>query len=79
MGLDKRLRERRIVEGWAELAGPDLSRFAEALRVQRGILYLKVESAAWGQELQFLKPRILKRVDELYGSGLVSDIRITGR
>lgn len=79
MGLEQRLRERRLVENWPELAGPDLSRFCQALRVQRGILYLKVQSSAWGQELQFLKPQILARVNELYGSGLVRDIRITGR
>ena len=79
MGLEKRLQERRVVEGWAELVGPDLARFSEALRVVRGILYLKVQSAAWGQELQFLKPQIIERVNEHFGSGLVTDIRIPGR
>ncbi len=79
MGLEKRLQERRVVEGWAEMVGPDMAKFSQALRVQRGILYLKVQSAAWAQELQFLKPQILARVNERFGSGLVSDIRITGR
>jgi predicted nucleic acid-binding Zn ribbon protein len=79
MGLEKRLLERRVIENWPELAGPDIARFAKAMRVQRGILYLKVESAAWSQELLFLKPKILERVNERFGSGLVRDIRITGR
>jgi len=79
MGLESRLQERRVVEDWPELAGPDLSRFSRALRVQRGVLYLKVESSAWGQELQFLKPMIVERVNERYGSRLIHDIRITGR
>lgn len=79
MGLETRLQERRIVEGWAELVGPDIGRFSQALRVQRGILYLKVESSAWSQELHFLKPMILERVNERFGAGLISDIRITGR
>ncbi len=79
MGLEKRLLERRVIEDWPTLAGPDIARFAKAMRVQRGILYLKVESAAWSQELLFLKPQIIERVNERFGSGLVSDIRITGR
>ena len=79
MGLETRLQERRVVEGWAELTGPDIARFSRALRVQRGILYLKVESSAWSQELHFLKPQIIERVNERFGEGLISDIRITGR
>jgi len=79
LGLEDKLKERELVENWPDIVGPDIARFSRALRVRGGVLYLKVDSPAWGQELHFLKAQLLERVNERCGPGLVRDIRLAGR
>lgn len=77
LGLSGRLREREALELWTEMVGPDIAGRSEALRIREGVLYVRVESAAWRQELSFLKTTIIGRFDEALGSGLVKEIRFT--
>ena len=79
LGLEDKLRERELIENWPNIVGPEIARFSQALRVRGGVLYLKVDSPAWGQELHFLKPQLLERVNESCGPGLIKDIRLSGR
>lgn len=77
LGLAGRLREREALTLWPELVGPEIARRSEALRIQRGVLFVRVDSAAWSQELLFLKTKILSRFEESLGPGLVKEIRFT--
>ena len=79
LGLEEKLRERELIENWPRIIGPEIARFSQALRVRGGVLYLKVDSPAWGQELHFLKPQLLERVNESCGGDLIHDIRLSGR
>ena len=77
MGLDDRLREREALTVWAELVGPEIAKRSKALRIRSGILFVRGESAAWTQELHFMKERILAKYAERLGEGTVKDIRFT--
>ena len=77
LGLDDRLREREALTVWAELVGPEIAKRSKALRIRSGILFVRSESAAWTQELHFMKERILAKYAERLGPDAVKDIRFT--
>ncbi len=77
LGLAGRLREREAITLWPELVGPEIARRSRALRIRAGVLFVRVDSAAWSQELQFLKAKIITRFEETLGPGLVKEIRFT--
>ncbi len=77
LGLDQRLREQEALTRWPELVGPEIASRSRALRIREGVLYVQVTSAAWSQELRFLKARILAGYDAALAPGLVKDIRFT--
>jgi len=51
LGLQKRFSERRVVEQWAGVVGPELARRTRALRCESGTLTVHVDHGAWMQEL----------------------------
>ncbi len=77
LGLAGRLREREALALWPEIVGPEIARRSKALRIRDGVLCIRMDSAAWSQELLFLKTKILERFDEVFGPGLVKEIRFT--
>jgi predicted nucleic acid-binding Zn ribbon protein len=77
LGLADRLREQEALARWPELVGPEIASRSRALRIREGVLYVQVTSAAWSQELRFLKAQILAHYDEALSPGLVKDIRFT--
>jgi predicted nucleic acid-binding Zn ribbon protein len=79
MGLTRAFREREVVERWPDLVGENLARNFKALRIHQGVLYLHSESSAWSQELHFIKAKLLSRLEEEYGPGMVKDIRVSAR
>jgi hypothetical protein len=43
LGLQKRFSERKLVERWPDVVGPELARRARAMRFERGTLFVHVE------------------------------------
>jgi hypothetical protein len=54
-------RELGVVRVWASLVGERLSRITECTRVERGVLFVRVTSAAWRQEISFMKQILAPR------------------
>lgn len=77
LGLAGRLREQKALAAWPELVGDEVARRSRALRIRDGVLYVRVDSASWSQELRFLTAQIIARFDETLGEGLVREIRFS--
>jgi len=77
LGLDGYLREREVLEAWPLVVGEEIARRSQALRIRDGILTVRVDSAAWCQELHFLKDDMLARLAERLGPGRVREIRFS--
>lgn len=73
-GLDKKLQQYRAWSVWDEVVGPQISQHAQPLRVRESILEVRVENATWMQQLQLLKPKILKELNEKLGDDHLQDI-----
>lgn len=78
LGLDRHLKQRELVLRWEEIVGPRIAEKSRVLKVSGGVLYVSVTSSAWGQELQFQKKNIMRKITEELGTDLIKDIRIRG-
>lgn len=64
-----------IQEVWKETVGVHIAKKTYADGIRNGIVYVNVETSAWMQELTFMKPEILKRLNEVLPAPGVKDIR----
>jgi predicted nucleic acid-binding Zn ribbon protein len=64
IGLGQRLRDQEILKIWAGVVGEEIAARTQPLRVERGVLYVRVDQSAWLQELHFMEKEILKKLKE---------------
>lgn len=77
LGLDKRLREYRAVEAWAQAVGAGVAAHARATAIRDGVLFVEVDSSVWMQELSLLRESIVARLNALLGAPHVRRIVLT--
>jgi predicted nucleic acid-binding Zn ribbon protein len=73
--LNAPLKAYRAVERWADVVGEHLARHTRAVSVHEGILLVEAESSVWVQEIQFHKRRILDRLAEQAGKGMIRELK----
>lgn len=73
--VKERIKEYGLWKVWDKLAGDAVARHCQPDRLKDGILFLKVDSPVWMQQLQFMKYIIIDKVNEHMKSEAVKDIR----
>ena len=77
LGLTDQARKMRISAAWAQAVGPDIAARTEPQSFNRGVLVVKSASAAWQNELTFLKADIIARINEaLEGRANVKELKV---
>jgi predicted nucleic acid-binding Zn ribbon protein len=79
LGLQTKFGERRMVEQWAGVVGPELARRTHALRCENGTLVVHVVHGAWMQELHFIEKDLLAKMRTACPEVNLTRIRFTGR
>ena len=77
LGLSSQLAEYRAVTSWSKAVGEQIGKHTQAEWIDKGELIVKVDSHVWIQELTFLKPEIIKRLNLELGRETVKDIRFS--
>ena len=62
VGLDQKLKEREILSIWPTVVGPEIAARTEAMKIEKGVLYVYVEHPAWLQELHFMEKQICQKL-----------------
>ena len=70
-----KIREYNAVTHWAEIVGEQIARVSEAVRVDRGVLVVRVTNGPWRNELNLMKADILAKVNRAAGQTKLRDIR----
>lgn len=73
-GLESRLIELRIQQQWPALVGEPIGSHTWPVQIRFHKLYLLVENSVWLQQLTFLKPALLAKLNAEAGSELLTDI-----
>lgn len=74
LGLETRLVELRIQQQWPALVGEPIGSHTWPTQIRFHKLYLLVENSVWLQQLTFLKPALLAKLNAEAGSELLTDI-----
>ena len=75
LGFAEQLTEYHAVTIWSETVGEHIGRHTQAEWIENGELMVRVDSHAWIQELTFLKPEIIGKLNARLGSAIVRDVR----
>ena len=73
--VNGRVKEYGLWKAWDQLVGPQVARQCQPDRLKDGILFLKVTSSVWMQQLQFMRSMILEKVNGCMGENAVRELR----
>lgn len=74
-GIRERVEKAKTAERWDEIVGPHIARVTRAKRVRGGTLFVEVAGAAWMTELNMMRPRLLRQLNEDRERGRIETIR----
>ena len=73
--IDVDLQLYRLWEQWADLVGTTIAQNARPAAIKGKLLLVNVSSAPWMQQLQYLKPELMEKLNSAFGREAVEDIR----
>lgn len=79
LGLQTKFNERKLVEAWAAVVGPELAQRSRALRCENGTLVVRVDHGAWMQEMHFIEKDLLAKLRAACPDVNLLRIRFTAR
>jgi predicted nucleic acid-binding Zn ribbon protein len=62
LGLEQRFKEQKVLNLWPTVVGDELATRTKATKVDRGVLYVRVDHGAWMQELHFIEKDLLRKL-----------------
>ncbi|MEO5930526.1 MAG: DUF721 domain-containing protein [Candidatus Kapaibacterium sp.] len=72
--LSEKLQENSVPSYWVEIVGESVARHAQVERIERGTMFVKVQSAVWRNELAMRREEIRAKVNERLGAEIVKEI-----
>jgi len=73
--FSSRLLEAKIFLEYDGIVGESISKVSQPISFRNNILYLGVENSVWINQLHFLKPELLQKINSRFSRNLVKDIR----
>ena len=73
--IDVPLKSYSILGAWNEIVGATVAAHSQPRSIRNRILFIEVAHSTWTQQLQFLKPTLLEKVNNFLGEPLIQDIR----
>lgn len=74
LGLESKLFEARLRRHWAEIVGEPIATHTRPDQVRFKKLYILVHNSVWLQQLTFLKPELLEKINSMAGEKLVTEL-----
>ncbi len=76
LGLDKKIKEMRALNGWEKTVGPVIAKNTSAITFKDGILDVKFRSPLVRNEVKMHKTVIIGRLNEIVGGDFITDLKI---
>jgi predicted nucleic acid-binding Zn ribbon protein len=73
--IDVDLDAYRLWQQWEDVVGAAIAQNTRPEAIKGKLLLVNVSSAPWMQQLQFLKPELIQKLNQTLGKELVEDIR----
>jgi predicted nucleic acid-binding Zn ribbon protein len=75
LGIGKKLEQYEAVTRWEEIVGPRIAKETEPVKIEQGVLIVKVRTSVWRNELSMRKQEIKERINKAIGHEVLSDIK----
>ena len=75
-GLREKLDEQSITSVWDEVAGGMVARHTTGVKLRRGKLYIKVDSAPLRVELGFMRGTLIELLNQRIGRAVVQEMTV---
>jgi predicted nucleic acid-binding Zn ribbon protein len=72
--LEEKLQQQSVPNYWVEIVGESVAKHATVERVDKGKMFVKVESAVWRNELSMRREEIRQKVNEHFGAEIVKEV-----
>ena len=72
--LEEKLQQQSVPNYWVDIVGESVAKHATVERVDKGKMFVKVESAVWRNELSMRREEIRQKVNEHFGAEIVKEI-----
>jgi hypothetical protein len=73
--IDLPIRSYSIWKAWKEIVGEAVAGQTQPRAIRNRILFIDVSHSTWAQQLQFLKPTLLEKINAFLGETHIQDIR----
>ncbi|MBM4305757.1 MAG: DUF721 domain-containing protein [Deltaproteobacteria bacterium] len=73
--LDVPLKTYSIWTAWKEIVGEAIALQTQPRAIRNHILFIDVSHSTWMQQLQFLKPKLLEKINAFLGEPHIQDVR----
>lgn len=74
--LENRLEEVEMESRWKEIVGEYIARHTSAIKIHKGILFLRIDSPACREELMYRKSQVVEEINKQAGKKIISEIVI---
>jgi predicted nucleic acid-binding Zn ribbon protein len=78
VGLQGAVREQSALAMWADVVGEKTASATHVERVRDGVMYVTCRDSLWAQELHFLRPIIIQKLNDRLGAEVIKQIRLSG-
>ena len=75
-GLETPLQQKRLIDAWDSVAGPMVARYTQEKFIKNQILFVKITNPALRQDLSMMRQKLTRRLNEVVGSSVISDVRV---
>ena len=75
-GLETPLQQKRLIDAWDSVAGPMVARYTQEKFIKNQILFVKITNPALRQDLSMMRQQLTRRLYEVVGSSVISDVRV---
>ncbi|BDZ42071.1 hypothetical protein GCM10025865_13700 [Paraoerskovia sediminicola] len=67
-----------VIGRWREVVGDQVADHCEPESFDAGVLVVRADSTAWATQVKILVPRLLERLAQEVGDGVVSSVTVLG-
>ncbi|MBB1551338.1 MAG: DUF721 domain-containing protein [Prevotella sp.] len=75
-GLETPLQQKRLIDAWDNVVGPMVARYTQEKFIKNQILFVKITNPALRQDLSMMRQQLTRRLNEVVGSSVISDVRV---
>ncbi len=73
-GGDRKIKEIKLQNSWSRIAGINVERQTEFVKINKSTFYIKLKSSVIKHELSMMKTQIIKRLNEEVGETMITEI-----